>query len=500
MPTSPLALGLALVPVIAPAAQQPGVWQLHEEHVLGAPANFIVTARDEADARAAVSAARAEIERLNGIFDTRRPSSELSRLNSAGEMRVSPELFEVISLAEQVRAASAGAFNPLLGEVLGQWRRADGQIPDADLLSASACRAQAAVGLEPAALRVVRPRGARFDLDGIAKGYIVDRALAAGMAAAPINGMAVDIGGDMHCRGAAPGGPTWDVGLPDPAIGSALAPLVAEAHLKDRAIATSGRGPRDFVTADGVQSATLSPWTGQPQRANIAATVVAPSAAEADALTTALLVMPAHEGVNLAESWPGAQARITDMDGKVCATSGWGQLASEPPARLFHVAAANTPAADKWIADWAVQIIYQAPDKAVERRNPDFRTPYMAMWITDKDNNPVRTLVLVGTRADWQQDNYIWWSMYKNKAERLVALRSTSTALSGAYPTYWPGYNDDWKFMPQGEYVLHIETSREKGKHTYRTVPLHLGGKGFSLTVPSTEEGGGLKLTYGKRE
>ena len=500
MPTSPLALGLALVPVIAPAAQQPGVWQLHEEHVLGAPANFIVTAQDEADARAAVSAARAEIERLDAIFNTRRESSELSRLNRAGSMAVSPELFEVVSLAERVRMASNGAFNPLLGNVLLHWRAAGGSAPDAGALSAAACAAQAPVGLEPATQQVTRPHGAAFDLDGVAKGYIVDRALAAGMAAAPVKGLAVDIGGDMHCAGTAPGGLTWDVGLPDPSVGSALAPLVAEAHLKDQAIATSGKGPRDFTVEGARYSATLSPWTGQTQRSNIAATVVAPSAAEADALATALLVLPAHEGTRLAERWPGAQARITDVDGQVCATSGWSGLASEPPARLIRTAAVNTPASNKWMADWAVQIIYQAPEKAVARRSADFRTPYMAMWITDKDNNPVRTLVLVGTRSDWQKDNYIWWSMYKDKAERLVQLRSTATELSGAYPTYWPGYNDDWKFMPQGDYILHLETSREKGKHTYRTVPLQLGSKGFSLMVPSTEEGGGMKLTYGKRE
>lgn len=494
------AFGLALVPVIAPAAEQPGVWQMHDEHVLGAPANFIVTAMDDDHAMAAVSAARAEIDRLDQIFNSRRQGSELVALNHAEAMVVSPELFEVLSRAEAMREASGGAYSGRLGAVLTLWREAADVAPDAAVLQRAALAANGAVVLDPATRLVRRPAGVAFALDGVAKGYIVDRALQAGLAAAPVKGMLVDIGGDMRCQGLAPQGGVWTVGIPDPAQPLENAPLVAQAHLKDKAIATSGRGPRDRVLGGQAFSATISPQTGWSMDRNIAATVIADSAAEADALATALLVMDARDGLALAERTPGGEARITDAFGRAHTTRGWRKVASEPPVRLIRVADPVPAAPTKWQPDWAVEMIYSAPEKSVDQRQRDFRTPYMAMWITDKQNRPIRTLVLIGTSKEWQRDNFIWWGMYKDRAAKLVELRSTATQLSGRYPTYWPGYNDDWKFVPQGEYVLHIETSRERGKHTYRTVPMILGKAGFSTRVTPTEEGGGLQLTYGKRD
>lgn len=497
----PLALvgaaGMALIPVVAPAAERAGVWTLRQD-ALGAPSSFIVTADTEADAAAAVSAALAEIERLDLVFDTRKPSSEISRLNQAARMAVSPDLYAVIEQAEAVRLASKGAYHGGLGEVLRLWSGAGEAPPSRHALEAAALAAGQPVGLDPETLTVTRPEGVTFALDGVAKGYIVDKALEAGLAAAPVRGMTVDIGGDMACSGLAPNGLFWDVGIPDPAPGHAAAPLVATAHLKDRAIATSGRGPRDRLIGGERYSVTVSPRTGWASERNIAATVVADTAAQADALATALLVMDPHEGLELAAS-QGAEARITAADGAPHLTEGWTRVATEGSARMV-CQAPQAPAAARWNADWAVEILYSAPDRAVNRREPDFRSPYMAMWITDGQNRPVRTLVLVGKEEKWQRDNFIWWGMYKEKAPRLVELRSTATALSGAYPTYWPGYNDDWKFIQQGEYILHIETSRERGQHTYRTVKLQLGKNGFTTVVPKTAEGGGLSLTYGKRE
>ncbi len=492
------ALGAALIPVIAPAADRAGVWTLSEPNVLGAPAKFIVTGLDEAAAAAAVSAARAEIDRLESIFNSRRLGSELVALNAASSMVVSPELFEVIERAEAMRIASGGAYNGGLGEALRLWRDAEHSAPDAALLQAAADAATAPVGLDPATRTVTRPSGVLFALDGIAKGYIVDKALCAGLAAAPVKGMAVDIGGEVACQGLAPDGLSWKVGVPDPTQPAAIAPVLAQGQLRDAAIATSGRGPRDRVIGGKPYSATLSPMTGQAARQNISATVIAKSAMEADALATAALVMPPAQGLSFVERM-GGQARITSLDGLVHRTSGWAGLAAEPAAALTCQApSAAAPA--KWNADWAVEIVYTAPDRAINRRDADFRPPYMAMWITDGQNRPVRTLVLVGRDERWQKDNYIWWGMYKDRAPKLVDLRSTATQLDGTYPTYWPGYNDDWKFIPQGEYILHIETSRERGQHTYRTVKITLGKDGFKTVVPKSAEGGGMQLTYGKRD
>jgi len=245
-------------------------------------------------------------------------------------------------------------------------------------------------------------------------------------------------------------------------------------------------------------SATLDPGTGRAVAGNISATVLAANALDADALATALLVTPPERGLQLAERTPGAEARITAQGGVVHATSGWKTVATEP-ARLVRVAEPQAPTPAKWNADWVVEVVYSAPNRQ-ENRSPDFRSPYMAMWITDKNNRPIRTMLLVGTDPKWQKDNYVWWNLYRGKAETLIDLRASATALSGRYPLYWPGYDDNWKFVSQGEYVLHIETSQEHGKHTYRTMPLKLGKDGYTAGLPSTKEGGGLQIIYGKRD
>ena len=504
------AAGLAMAPAVAPAAAQAQVWRFADQHALGAPATYLVTAGSQGAAMAAVAAARGEIARLDRIFNSRRPGSELVALNDAREMAVSPELFELLQRAEALRLASGGAFNPGLGAALRLWREARDGPPSRDEAVSLALAAQAPLRFVPETRTVLHPEGVSLDLDGMAKGYIIDRALAAGLATGLADGMLVDIGGDMRGAGAPARG--WTVGLPDPELPFLDAPLVAEVRLRDQAIATSGRGPRDRMIGEERFSVTLSPDTGWPVEANIAATVVAPCAADADALATALLVRPPEAGLALAERMPGVEARITATDGGVHASSGWRTLAEDLPPRLIRTAAARAPtrAAPKpaasaastpapWLPDWAVQIVYSAPGRDVARRAADFREPYMAMWISDTQNRPIRTLVLVGQDPEWQRDNYVWWNLYRDRARRLVELRSTATALSGNYPTFWPGYNDDWKYLPQGDYVLHIETSRERGQHTHRRIPLKIGSTPFEISIPPTEDGGSLKLVYARR-
>jgi thiamine biosynthesis lipoprotein len=491
-----LMLGVAgvLIPVVAPAAAEPGVWRLSETGVLGTEANFVVTAHDEATAHAAIAAAQAEIARLDQVFNSRRVGAELHSLNQSGGRAVSPELFEVLSRAEAWRERSGGAFHPALGGVIDLWRGAGEAGPSADDLQAVALAARQPVTLDATTQSVTLPEGATFVLDGVAKGYIVDRALQAAMLSGPVRGILVDIGGEMRCAGLGPDRGGWTVGVPEPSLPYLNAPLAAEVRLKDQAIATSGRGPRDRSG----RSQTLDATTGLPTDRNLSATVVASDAADADALATALLVMHPEEGLKLAEATPGAEARITARDGAVHRTSGWSNLAQEP-VRLIRVADPQPATGAKWNADWVVEVVYSAPNRQ-ENRSPDFRSPYMAMWITDKTGKPIRTMLLVGTDPKYQKDNFVWWNLYRAQAEKLIELRSSATQLSGRYPLYWPGYDDSWKFVAQGDYVLHVETSREKGQHTYRTMPLKLGKDGYTASLPSTKEGGGLTIIYGKRD
>lgn len=488
------AAGLAVAALAAPAANA-GVFRFHDEEALGTRLNILVLAADEPEAQHAARAARAEIDRLDAVLNSRRPDSELFALNRAGRFTASQDLFAVVEAAERQRETTGGAYSGRLGRLVGLWREAGDAPPAQDRLARVAQAANAAAVVLNAETRTItRPDAVLFELDGLAKGYIIDKALAAGMAASPkVRGLLVDIGGDMRCAGAAPGG-GWTVGLPDPMAPADNARLVCAVTLSERAIATSGRGPRDRLIAHRVFSPTLSPATGWPVEAVVAASVVAPRAAEADALASACLVLEPADGLALAERLPGVAARLTDTAGRVHASSGWRRLADEAPADLFRAQTATPPNA--WPANWQALFTFTAPRRQ-RIRDPDFRSPYMAMWVTDPNNRPVRTLILVGKSVPWQKDNFIWWGLNRPQAERLVSVRSMSTSGAGVYNVFWDGVDDAGRPVPSGRYILHVETSRERGKHTYRSLPVDFTNPvRFKGSLAPTEEGGGLDVSF----
>jgi thiamine biosynthesis lipoprotein len=238
----------------------------------------------------------------------------------------------------------------------------------------------------------------------------------------------------------------------------------------------------------------------------LAASVVAPTAAEADGLATALLVMPPEQGLLLAAR-SGAQARITQADGGVLTTAGWADLEAGPSPQPHGGTAGLINVADKggpslrpsgWVSDWALQIYYEA---VIDLRNraSDYRSPYLVMWISDKTGRPIRTLVIIGKDPEYQRDNHIWWTLYGDRAQKMVEVRSGPTSLSGRYPTFWSGFDDSYSAVAPGEYLLNIETSRERGEHTFRSVPVTIGRKAFEYDIKPAADMGTIKLVFGKQ-
>jgi thiamine biosynthesis lipoprotein len=493
--------------VLAPSAvvAENGVCSFHAD-VLGTQANFMVAAPTREAAQIAVGTALFEIARLDLILSNYRPDSELRRLNAARQMRVSQDLFAVLSHAEDLHRRSGGAFNARLGALEALWRAADTALPEADAMRRAVEGAQQAPLLNPADRCVLRPEGVVFAADGLAKGYIVDRALDAARGTGLSAGIMIDIGGDLRCQGRAGGGQDWQVGLSDPRLPYANAPLIAEVKLKNQAIATSGRGVRDRIIGGAAYGTTLSPREGMPVTAQLTASVVASTAAEADGLATALLVMPPEQGLLLAAQ-SGAQARITQADGTVLTTAGWMFLeaAASPPPRagtagVVRIAGTETPVLrpSGWVIDWALQIEYEARID-LEHRPSDYRSPYLAMWISDKAGHPLRTLLVIGKDPEYQKDNHIWWSLYGTRARNVMDVRSGPTSLSGRYPSFWPGIDDSYASVAPGDFLLNIETSRERGAHTFRSVPVAIGHKAFAIDIKPTADMGAIRLAFGRR-
>lgn len=243
------------------------------------------------------------VESLESQMTYFRPTSELSRINelAADEaVEVEPQLFELLELAMRLHHDTAGAFDITaspLWEVWGFARRA-GRVPDpSEIDEARKCVGSHLVQLDPERRTVrFRRRGVRLNLGSIGKGYALDRA-AAVMAASGIGDFLLHGGqSSILARGSrlalgtslAEIPPGWSVGVRHP-----LRPAerLAEIRLCNQSLATSNSGIQFFRHQGRRYGHILDPRTGWPADKLLSVTVVAPTAALADGLSTAFFVM-----------------------------------------------------------------------------------------------------------------------------------------------------------------------------------------------------------------
>lgn len=473
--SSALILPVVVAAAVSPAPAEGDTWSFHLDHVLGTSFDMAVAAPTQLEAQFAFAAATTEIARLDKVLSAWRDDSELSALNRTRAAPVSPDLFAVVSACETWRARTGGAFSARIGRLHDAWDQASGRAPDAaELCAAAAQAAQADIALEAGSRMVRRPEAIRFAPDGLAKGYIIDAALAAARRAAPcVRGVMIDIGGDVACWGAT----SWRVGVADPAQRADNAPPLAVLRLANQALAVSGPGMRDRRVGDQAYSHLLDPRTGQPAP-QLQAAVLAPSATEADALATALAVMPVDQGLALAERRPGVAALLV-TGGRRHATSNW---------RAACQAASALP------AGFAVEVTYEVPK--IDAAN--YRKPYVLVWVTDADKNLVKTLAIQGTKKAYQEDNYVWWRRYGRKQPGLLDAIGRPTRPPGRYTVGWDGVDEAGQRAPQGRYLIHIEAAREHGGHTYQVIEVNLGAGPTAAAAPAKDELGAAQVRYAR--
>jgi thiamine biosynthesis lipoprotein len=159
---------------------------------------------------------------------------------------------------------------------------------------------------ENRSVRLERPC-MKLDLGGIGQGYAADQALAV-LTARGIRSALVDAGGDIAMSAPPPDRPGWIVELQSPEPAGETTPR--ELTLHDCGVTTSG-DTEQFVELDGIRySHIIDPETGWAMRDSASVTVIAPDATTADALATALSVLPSNQGMRLADSQPGVAALV----------------------------------------------------------------------------------------------------------------------------------------------------------------------------------------------
>ncbi|MEW6583900.1 MAG: FAD:protein FMN transferase, partial [Actinomycetota bacterium] len=282
----------------------------HRFRAMGTDVEVLLDADDPRAAADAAAAVRACVVRLEQVFSRFLPDSALSRLNRAGGGRADPELVELVARAVAARDETGGRFDPTVHDAVlaAGYDRTFEDVARRPGPARPPVACGGAVEVDRA-LGVVRlGRGVRLDLGGIAKGYAVDRAIAAvdGAGACLVNA-----GGDLAVTGA-PAGGTWPVAVDTPEGGRTVG-------LAWGALATSGRDRRRW---DGGRHHVIDPATGAPSRTDLLrVTVAAESAERAEVLATALLVAGADAARREAEE-RGLSVLLVPEVGPTIATGG----------------------------------------------------------------------------------------------------------------------------------------------------------------------------------
>lgn len=293
---------------------------------LGAHAEIILAEKNAAKAQALFNDVEAEIRRLEAIFSLYQPSSELVQLNRNGRIAApSLDLVNLLGLSRQIHALTDGAFDPTVQPLWAFYaeRAARGDAFDTPSARAEFQAVRERIGFENVAyapdLIEFRQRGMALTMNGIAQGYITDRVTAL-LRSKGCKNLVVDLGevsasGHNENPDTLPG-VGWPITLrPDPSRPAAK----AKVEVVDACVASSARTATAFDQA-GKKSHILDPKTGLPVESDLeAASVIAPSAAIADGLSTAALVCGEKRLASALAGAPQSSAFVARNSG----TSGW---------------------------------------------------------------------------------------------------------------------------------------------------------------------------------
>jgi len=279
-----LCLGFGTLALCGGAFASRQTARLRSSFAFGTTVRVQAIAAGEKIAEAACVAALAAIhrvERLMSLFDSR---SEISRLNRHGQLaRPDPWTVAVLRQAQAHSASSDGAFDVTVQPLWRLFRlHADraGLPADEDVAAVRSLVGWHGLSVDEGQLRLARP-GMAITLNGIAQGFAADRACEAMCAAGAVAGL-VDAG-ELASLGRALSGEPWSVALQVPHHGR------EERIALDACVATSADSPSQF-SADRRHHHIFDPRSGWSPTALSAVSVLAATATQADAWSTAIMV------------------------------------------------------------------------------------------------------------------------------------------------------------------------------------------------------------------
>lgn len=121
--------------------------------------------------------------------------------------------------------------------------------------------------------------------------------------------------------------------------------------------------------------------------------------------------------------------------------------------------------------------------------------PYVAVWIEDQQQQPVKLLAIWQQKPDWLKDLRRFWRKTGRSDTALVDGMTSATRGPGSYQLSWDGRDNDGNKVAEGDYVLFVEAAREQGGRSLQRQRFSWNGSMATLQQPAATELGQLTVT-----
>jgi FAD:protein FMN transferase len=294
------------------------------EEAMGSSFSLVLFGPDRPGLESAAAAAFAEAHRLDRLLSNYLADSEWSAMNreaASRPVRVTSELFALLSECLDYSRMSDGAFDITVGPLIKVWGfyKGEGSLPQRKQVEAALDRVgYRHIHLDPG-LRTVRFARPGMDLDpgGIGKGYAVDRMVEVLKQAGVRTALVSASGSSIYGLGAPPDEPQgWPVTIRPPRDPSAVA---AHVVLRNLSLSTSGSYEKFFWAEGRTYSHIIDPRTGYPAQGTTAVSVLAPRAMDSEAWTKPFFI----NGRAWTSAHTPAGFRVFLCEERPQATCGW---------------------------------------------------------------------------------------------------------------------------------------------------------------------------------
>ena len=278
--------------------------------------------KDKQRGEQAIDAVMDEMRHIDETMSVYKPTSEVSKVNALAAtqpVKISPELFKLLTTALEYSRITEGAFDITYASVGYLYDFRERKRPTEQQIQSALPAVNYQHVLLDAATSTVRfsQPGVRIDLGGIAKGYSVDCGIEI-LRERGFTHALVNAGGDSRVLGDRFGKP-WIIGIRHPDHPDQV---ITRVPLTDSAFSTSGDYERYF-DEDGVRyHHIIDPHTGHSASKVRSATIIAPTATRTDGLSKTAFVLGPDEAMKIYNRLDDVDAILVTPDGRILYSKG----------------------------------------------------------------------------------------------------------------------------------------------------------------------------------